>query len=380
MEVYTPSPPSSPECPELSPSYPSLAFSTPTNLNTHHYYEYHGEETPYLCPNTPIGSWEAHIQNFVQTSMAPIQHIPWPVGNHAPHTASTLPYRWASSKLQNQYQNQTTCFSDMPLKTESHGLPDLQNEPQPCVPDPRTPLGFEPLGIVHFPCEYPDCVPGFYSPSQNSSTAISNELQMLAYRLQTGGNSQSTGTYPVQGLDQNILLSPIVQYGTSILCETGSNENVYDLEPWTNFAQTPDDKRGSPCCLAAPASHQDSPEINVTARPPMRFSKKRVRSRSFKCSLCEKTFPRNSNRTSHMETHNPNRPKPYPCLVAGCNFGSFARIHDLDRHTNSVSSMPFLSTAKLTRSRSMQLAVSGAAGIVIACSHVGICFRGTPCT
>ncbi|OMP86328.1 Krueppel-like factor 15 [Diplodia seriata] len=54
-----------------------------------------------------------------------------------------------------------------------------------------------------------------------------------------------------------------------------------------------------------------------------------------KCNLCGKLFQRSYNHNAHMDTHNPDRPKPHACPVRGCG-RRFVRRTDLARHHKSV--------------------------------------------
>lgn len=54
------------------------------------------------------------------------------------------------------------------------------------------------------------------------------------------------------------------------------------------------------------------------------------------CGFCGKPFTRSFNFNTHMETHDPNRKKPYQCKYPTC-FKTFYRPTDLKRHDQSVS-------------------------------------------
>lgn len=53
------------------------------------------------------------------------------------------------------------------------------------------------------------------------------------------------------------------------------------------------------------------------------------------CPFCGKPFPRKFNYSTHLQTHDPYRSRPYRCDVSGC-CKSFYRPNDLRRHDQSV--------------------------------------------
>ncbi|KAF5376811.1 hypothetical protein D9757_008871 [Collybiopsis confluens] len=59
--------------------------------------------------------------------------------------------------------------------------------------------------------------------------------------------------------------------------------------------------------------------------------------RKFKCTApgCSRAFDRAFNLKTHVETHNPDRPKPFVCPHPSCG-RPFSRKHDLGRHQASI--------------------------------------------
>ncbi|OCH96688.1 hypothetical protein OBBRIDRAFT_694754, partial [Obba rivulosa] len=57
--------------------------------------------------------------------------------------------------------------------------------------------------------------------------------------------------------------------------------------------------------------------------------------RKYQCPSCPRAFVRAFNLKTHMQTHDPNRAKPYTCTFKSCG-RSFSRKHDLTRHNVSI--------------------------------------------
>lgn len=56
-----------------------------------------------------------------------------------------------------------------------------------------------------------------------------------------------------------------------------------------------------------------------------------------KCTICGRGFARAFNLKSHIQTHDPARPKPHQCPHPMCK-RSFSRLHDLERHRQGIHS------------------------------------------
>ncbi|OBZ79853.1 Catalase A [Grifola frondosa] len=57
--------------------------------------------------------------------------------------------------------------------------------------------------------------------------------------------------------------------------------------------------------------------------------------RKYRCPSCPRAFARQYNLKTHIQTHDPNRSKPYACHHKSCG-RSFSRKHDLTRHLVSI--------------------------------------------
>ncbi|KAF8262896.1 hypothetical protein EI94DRAFT_641669 [Lactarius quietus] len=80
-----------------------------------------------------------------------------------------------------------------------------------------------------------------------------------------------------------------------------------------------------------PAVPTDPP---VGAAPATQASTGPIRNK-FVCHLCGQESARKSNMKSHMETHNPNRKRPFVCPESDCAH-PFTRSNDLKRHLLSM--------------------------------------------
>ena len=77
-----------------------------------------------------------------------------------------------------------------------------------------------------------------------------------------------------------------------------------------------------------------SPEVS----PSRRRQRTTAEEANFTCTLCGMYFLTKGNYKQHLETHNPNREKPYKCTECPV---SFVRNVDFVRHFSSVSSSLF---------------------------------------
>lgn len=107
-----------------------------------------------------------------------------------------------------------------------------------------------------------------------------------------------------------------VKYPTSVVQATVSPANVSAQLP--SVRSTP-----SPIVASQRALHSDS--IKESKDP----------KRKYQCPTCPRAFARAFNLKTHIQTHDPNRAKPYACHHKTCG-RSFSRKHDLTRHLVSI--------------------------------------------
>lgn len=133
-------------------------------------------------------------------------------------------------------------------------------------------------------------------------------------------------------------LSP---YSTGVSPISGPGDDTYRTQAeWA--------KPSAPAYPIALQSSDDSrlPQMDGATVPSSlnRMKKKRQRTTpeeaTHECRVCGKLFKRSYNWKSHMETHNPDRKYPHPCIAkvgdTPCT-KKFQRKTDLDRHVDSVS-------------------------------------------
>ena len=118
--------------------------------------------------------------------------------------------------------------------------------------------------------------------------------------------------------------------GAIIKVEDEAQENSFG--GFQDASNSPDDMH----------DHEDAdPEVIVRRQSPEDEEKRRS-GRGFEtkfiCPICSREFPRKFNCATHMDTHKPNRERPYVCPIQGCHKGFF-RSSELKRHDESVSEL-----------------------------------------
>lgn len=74
--------------------------------------------------------------------------------------------------------------------------------------------------------------------------------------------------------------------------------------------------------------------------------------KKYQCPSCPRAFARAYNLKTHIQTHDPNRSKPYACHHKSCG-RSFSRKHDLTRHLVSIHRSESVSSLTSTSTRSI---------------------------
>ena len=95
---------------------------------------------------------------------------------------------------------------------------------------------------------------------------------------------------------------------------------------------------------------------HLTSEEKRRLGYKRKRTprehANWTCEICDMPFERSYNLKSHLETHDPDRQKPFKCEYEGC-VREFVRKTDLTRHIHSVRPWMMFMLLLLTPSRFM---------------------------
>jgi hypothetical protein len=88
------------------------------------------------------------------------------------------------------------------------------------------------------------------------------------------------------------------------------------------------------------SSHANAPlranDTRSSSENPPKAKREKKGPPKFYCEVCNKRFTRNSNRSAHMKTHDPQRQRPNECTRLDCQM-KFSRPTDLNRHIKSVS-------------------------------------------
>ncbi|KAI0374466.1 hypothetical protein BV20DRAFT_1049260 [Pilatotrama ljubarskyi] len=74
--------------------------------------------------------------------------------------------------------------------------------------------------------------------------------------------------------------------------------------------------------------------------------------RKYQCPTCPRAFARAYNLKTHIQTHDPNRLKPYACHHKSCG-RSFSRKHDLTRHMVSIHRTESMASLAASSNRSI---------------------------
>ncbi|KZT06328.1 uncharacterized protein LAESUDRAFT_759508 [Laetiporus sulphureus 93-53] len=92
------------------------------------------------------------------------------------------------------------------------------------------------------------------------------------------------------------------------------------------------------------------PPIPVIATTPMPKKMEEMQQdpkKKYQCPSCPRAFARAYNLKTHIQTHDPNRSKPYSCHHKSCG-RSFSRKHDLTRHLVSIHRAESVSSGSST--------------------------------
>jgi len=152
----------------------------------------------------------------------------------------------------------------------------------------------------------PDLSPGSINLSSLSPASFSSRSSFSDYEPsnQIRVGSSATSDYYPQSADR---------YPTVPIQATVSPANVTSQLPVVSSQ-------------SSPHSHSSSrSESGATSDP----------KRKYQCPSCPRAFARAFNLKTHIQTHDPNRAKPYVCSVKSCG-RSFSRKHDLMRHNVSI--------------------------------------------
>ncbi|CCM01625.1 uncharacterized protein FIBRA_03686 [Fibroporia radiculosa] len=105
-----------------------------------------------------------------------------------------------------------------------------------------------------------------------------------------------------------------------------------------------------PAVPSVPGITSNHPQAAVARRIPeeMQLDPKK----KYQCPSCPRAFARAYNLKTHIQTHDPNRSKPYACHHKNCG-RSFSRKHDLTRHLVSIHRTDSVSATSSGSARSI---------------------------
>ncbi|EKM60828.1 uncharacterized protein PHACADRAFT_246999 [Phanerochaete carnosa HHB-10118-sp] len=110
-----------------------------------------------------------------------------------------------------------------------------------------------------------------------------------------------------------------VKYPSSVVVQA-------TVSPANVSAQLPSHSTPSPVVASQRLVKQESMSKDMNSKDPKR---------KYQCPTCPRAFARAFNLKTHIQTHDPNRAKPYTCHHKTCG-RSFSRKHDLTRHLVSI--------------------------------------------
>ncbi|KAI0768577.1 hypothetical protein BD413DRAFT_479144 [Trametes elegans] len=101
-----------------------------------------------------------------------------------------------------------------------------------------------------------------------------------------------------------------------------------------------------------------SPQLSGVSHPSLTSQRTKIEAmhedpkRKYQCPTCPRAFARAYNLKTHIQTHDPNRLKPYACHHKSCG-RSFSRKHDLTRHMVSIHRTESVASLQANAARSI---------------------------